>query len=172
MDTVVGPGGEPLCSLAETMTLLHLSENKVRTLETNEVLHRVVPAAMPQRTGGRGREPTIFYARREVEACREDQLYELGAVDAVVVTLLDDRRTEAEALRAENERLTERLARLTLGVQDGPERRLEQLEQLNRDLRAELTLMRKANRQAIKTTRSLAKQLTHVMKLYDGSHRL
>ncbi len=167
MTTVVGSSGEALCTLAETMEILHLSESQVSTLESNGKLHRVQPASPPPRTGGRGRGPRIFYERSEVESYRQEQLADLGAVEAEVLTWFEARRAEVEELRAENERLTERLARLTGGPADALRRHLDELEQRNRELNEELTSLRKAHRAAVRTARSLAKQLVRLTEMYQ-----
>jgi cell division protein FtsB len=165
--TVVGPGGEALLTLAETMDLLHLSPSQVTTLENSEKLHRVQPAALPPRSGGRGRGPTVFFARSEVESYRQEQLAELGAVEGEVLVWFEARRAEVDELRAENERLTERLARLTEGPQDVLRRRLDELDQRHRDLNKEVASLRKAHRAAVRTVRSLGKQLDRVTQMYQ-----
>jgi hypothetical protein len=165
VDGVVGPGGEVLLSLAETMAVLHATESQVRTLEVNGRLVKVPPLA------GRGREPTVFYAHDQVEAVREEQLRELGAVDAVVLELLNARRAELEGLRSENERLTERLARLTNGPAGVLFRRVEELEQQNDELHRELTTVRGLHRAAVETVGSLASQLAAVASLYRDAGR-
>ena len=166
MTTVTGPSGEPLYSLAETMDVLHLADHQVRTLEGNKTLHRVQPTVAPP-AAGRGRAPSIFYARSEVEAYRQSQLADLGAVEAHFQSWFEDRRAEVAELRAENERLTERLARMTAGPQDVLRRQLAELEERNRELNAELTSLRKAHRAAVRSIRSLAKQLDRVTEMYE-----
>lgn len=167
MTTAVGPSGEALLTLAETQDVLHLSPSQITTLENGGKLHRVQPARPPPRSGGRGRVPTVFFARAEVESYREEQLAELGAVEAEVLTWLEARRAEVDELRAENERLTERLARLTEGPSDVLRTRLDELERQNRDLNEDVKGLRKAHRAAVRTVRSLGKQLDQVTQMYQ-----